>query len=188
MLLKLDKILFILSCTYLLSVIGWVWSRNLSTQKPDHDLEFIAYIHDALVKIERQQPLEPLTEAIAQQPEVTTSKEWERVYIPMYQPPKIITQAPPPVSEVIPPPPPPVVAPEPVFSSVPSESLNCTLVGLLQSEQGAIALFSRDGLTERVEIGQEIVGTGWILQDIVDNHALVQQNNQVKTIFVGQTF
>ncbi|ELR96550.1 hypothetical protein [Gloeocapsa sp. PCC 73106] len=188
MLLKLDKILFICSCTYLLAAVSWVMSRNPSAQAPNSQEQFITYLQDALVRIERHQPLDESSE-IAQQPDVTT-RGLERVYIPLYQPPKIINPTPASVSETLPPPPSvlPPVATEPVLTSRPENKVNCTLVGLLESEQGAIALFQHDGITERVEIGQKIPGSGWILQDVINNQAILQQNTQVKSISVGQTF
>jgi hypothetical protein len=75
-----------------------------------------------------------------------------------------------------------------MVTTKPDSEINCTLIGLLESEQGAIALFDWNGAIERIEIGQEIANTGWTLKDIINDEALVEQNNQIKTIAVGKAF
>jgi hypothetical protein len=194
--LKLDKILFIGSCVYLLGVIGWIttrdnWDKVEATTVEDSQQGFIAYLEDAVTRIESQQQTESATN-VAQQPENTNKPELERVYIPLYQPPQIITQTAPPSPE-LPLPPPPVLPPPPggsetMITTKPDSQINCTLIGLLESEKGAIALFDWNGAIERIEIGQQIANTGWTLKDIINDEALVEQNNQIKTIAVGKAF
>ena len=195
--LKLDKILFIGSCAYLLGVIGWVTTRDSLTQVEataveDSQQGFIAYLEDAVARIDSQQKQTESAANLAQQSENTNKPELERVYIPLYQPPQIITQAVPPDPE-LPLPPPPVLPPPPgggetMATTRPDSQINCTLIGLLESEKGAITLFDWNGAIERIEIGQEIATTGWILKDIINDEALVEQNNQIKTIAVGKAF
>lgn len=194
MLLKIDKILFIGSCVYLLGVIAWIGNRNRLSQVEtstvnDSEQEFIVYLQNALSIIEQQKLYRESTTNLAQQPDHNNKQQLERVYIPLYQPPQIITQTPPPISEPLPPPPPPNFSEEvAVTPPLVNTQVNCTLVGLLESEQGAIALFDWNGVIERVQIGQEIAATGWILQDIVDNQAIVSYNDQIKTVAVGKKF
>jgi len=193
MLFKLDRILFISSCVYLLGVSIWIINRDnyhkKYTQTSDNsEQEFITYLQDSLTRIEQQQNQKETPTNIAQQPEMTTQQQIEKVYIPLYQPPQIVTKTT--QGDALPPPPavlPPPLATETITSEVETK-VNSTLVGLLESETGAIALFEYNGIIERIEIGKEIGNSGWTVKDIIDNKVLVENNQQTKTLSVGQTF
>lgn len=203
--LRVDKILFVGSCTYLLGVLAWLGSNQklsfffhtseitATNQELLHQAEFIAYLQSSLRNLDTHTyPSEeiPLTaEDIAEKPKP------ERVYIPLYQPPTIITQPAPPVPKTtLPPPPPPSSAvastPEvPESPSTDSTNDNGTLVGWLVVDNQAIALFATaDGVTHRVKVGEEIGSTGWTLLDIINEQAIVQKLQQKKHIKVGQAF
>lgn len=210
--LKLDKILFICSCTYLIGVLGWLGSQNklpgLNLQLTSvsaketklADQEFIAYLQNSLENIDRQVNYQeknkdqntPQTtpEDFTQKPQ-KRRPELQRVYLPLYQPPTIIAQPTPPPPEIPPPPPPPSITPnlETGQIAATSKETNCILIGWLTIEDSAIALFALDdGVTERVKAGEAIGNTGWTLIDIVSEKALVQKQQQIKTISVGQAF
>ena len=64
-----------------------------------------------------------------------------------------------------------------------------TLVGLLElGDDRSVALFSIDGITRRVSIGEAIGGSGWTLTEIDAQEAKIRKDGEVKSLFIGQKF
>ncbi|MEM9770947.1 MAG: hypothetical protein AAF889_05005 [Cyanobacteria bacterium P01_D01_bin.73] len=64
-----------------------------------------------------------------------------------------------------------------------------TLVGLLElGDDRSVALFSIDGVTRRVSIGEAIGGSGWVLTEIADQEAKIRKDGEVQSLFIGQKF
>ncbi|MBC6476510.1 MAG: hypothetical protein GDA56_00580 [Hormoscilla sp. GM7CHS1pb] len=134
----------------------------------------------------------------------------ERVYIPVYQPPRPASQPgslplpPPPSSSdiaALPPPPPlsnitlpplpgpPAIAPKPISLPDPppvTSNATETLVGILKLGDRSAALFDIDGVTHRFRVGDNIGESSWKLVEISQQEAIVERNGQLRSIYVGQ--
>jgi len=106
------------------------------------------------------------------------------------------TPPPPQVTDQTPPASPPTVAPtSPTASASPTPPappppppVNHTLVGVLESEQLSAALFEIDGITQRINIGEAIGTSGWMLVDVNNGEAIIRRNGEVRSVYTGQTF
>jgi len=201
--------------------------------KADADARFVQYMQQTLASIDqnarqRQQVAtlpDPPAETNFISPESATNRQFsglnrlptvlERVYIPVYQPPRPASQPsplplpPPPSSSdvaVLPPPPPlsnislppppgpaaiapkPISLPTPVAPDPPPVTSNATqtLVGILELGDRSAALFDIDGVTHRFRVGDNIGESGWTLVDISQQEAIVGRNGQLRSIYVGQ--
>lgn len=160
----------------------------------------------------------PQPESIAPPPPPTTTptetKVIEKIYIPIYpentsqnltQPPQIAVNTQP--SHNTAPPPPPAAPSEQAFvppSTVPvltpgSNLLPNTspevvaepdnvLVGLLEAGEQSSALFKMNGATQRVQLGESIGATGWVLQNIQSQQAVISRQGNVRYLQVGKGF
>ncbi|MEM6502410.1 MAG: hypothetical protein AAF685_11295 [Cyanobacteria bacterium P01_C01_bin.89] len=64
-----------------------------------------------------------------------------------------------------------------------------TLVGLLElGGDRSVALFSIDGVTRRVSIGEAIGGSGWVLTEIDSQEAKIRKDGEVQSLFIGEKF
>ncbi|MEY3333002.1 MAG: hypothetical protein RLZZ176_1302 [Cyanobacteriota bacterium] len=91
-------------------------------------------------------------------------------------PPKLPTIAPPvPVKE-------PVNVPQQVYTPTYSAQLE----GLLELGKKSVALFKMDGVTRRINLGENIGSTGWILVDVTNGEAIIRRNGEVRSIYTGQ--
>lgn len=89
----------------------------------------------------------------------------------------------------LPPPPPP----EPVSSSSSAKSVNSsipdyTLVGLLELGEKSAALFTVNGTTQRIWLGEKIDNTGWTLEAIANQKAQIRNQGQVRSLSIGEQF
>lgn len=120
----------------------------------------------------------------------------ERVYVPVYQPPQALYSTPIFPAGVTPTAPMPVapvpVAPPPVVSggTVPNIATagSHTLVGIMSLGDRSAALFSINGVTQRIQIGENIGSSGWTLVSISNQEAIVRRNGEVRSVYVGQGF
>ncbi len=64
------------------------------------------------------------------------------------------------------------------------------LEGLLESENKSksVALFQINGVTQRIDIGENIGSSGWTLVDVANKEAIIRRNGEVRSIFAGQRF
>ena len=63
-----------------------------------------------------------------------------------------------------------------------------SLVGLLELGDRSVALFSIDGVTRRVAIGEAVGGSGWVLAEVESQEAKIKKDGKVKSLFIGQKF
>lgn len=88
-------------------------------------------------------------------------------------------------------PPPPSPSPSAATSlpSLPSAPpVNHTLVGVLELGSQSAALFDIDGITQRINIGEPIGTSGWMLVDVKNGEAMIRRNGEVRSVYNGQTF
>ncbi|NDJ20127.1 hypothetical protein GS682_00375 [Nostoc sp. B(2019)] len=63
-----------------------------------------------------------------------------------------------------------------------------TLEGLLELGNKSAALFKIDGVTRRVDVGENIGSSGWTLVDVSNGEAVIRRNGEVRSIYAGQKF
>ncbi|MBN3922620.1 hypothetical protein [Nostoc sp. NMS4] len=61
-----------------------------------------------------------------------------------------------------------------------------TLEGLLELGNKSAALFKIDGVTRRINMGENIGSSGWTLVDVSNGEAVVRRNGEVRSIYAGQ--
>ncbi|MDX2097045.1 MAG: hypothetical protein SFW36_04650 [Leptolyngbyaceae cyanobacterium bins.59] len=178
------------------------------TAEMDADAQFLDYIQRSL-ELVSQRPASSPSPVVALAPTATSNLPsvtvaantspapvpsttvLERIYIPVYQPPQagygvpILPAAPntangsQPVTVPIPP---VAVAPVPVPAS------NHTLIGVLELGKRSAALFEINGMTQRVNVGEEIAASGWTLVKVANKEAVIRRNGEVRSVYVGQKF
>ncbi|MBO3458206.1 hypothetical protein G7B40_017745 [Aetokthonos hydrillicola Thurmond2011] len=62
------------------------------------------------------------------------------------------------------------------------------LEGLLELGNKSAALFKIDGVTHRVEIGENIGSSGWALVEVAKGEAVIRRNGEVRSVYIGQKF
>jgi Tfp pilus assembly protein PilP len=60
-----------------------------------------------------------------------------------------------------------------------------SLVGLMESGDKSAALFEINGVTQRINLGEEIGVSGWNLLSISDQQAVVSKRGEIHSIYVG---
>ena len=60
------------------------------------------------------------------------------------------------------------------------------LEGLLELGNKSVALFKVDGISRRINIGENIGTTGWTLVEVSNGEAIVRRNGEVRSIYTGQ--
>lgn len=68
----------------------------------------------------------------------------------------------------------------------PVEAPTHTLEGLLELGDKSAALFKIEGVTRRINVGEEIGSSGWTLVGVNNGEAVVRRNGEVRSIFTGQ--
>ena len=175
--------------------------------------QFIQYLKTALTQLEKGQSLNPpptkpsssKSAALPSYPLPTVQPAptvVERIYVPIYPPqeaapPSVSKQSPAaPSTRTVPPPPPPIAPPigvnpaPPIISSrqpIAPDSVDNELIGLLSGDRG-FALVKINGSTQRFEPGEVIGSSGWVLNYVVDQTAVISRNGQQRMIEVGQRF
>ncbi len=71
-------------------------------------------------------------------------------------------------------------------ASVPTSSH--VLEGLLELGEQSAALFKVNGVSRRVQKGENIGASGWKLVDVANGEAIIRRNGEVRSIFAGQKF
>ncbi|MBE9214184.1 hypothetical protein IQ247_16175 [Plectonema cf. radiosum LEGE 06105] len=62
------------------------------------------------------------------------------------------------------------------------------LEGLLELGEQSAALFKVNGITRRIQIGENIGASGWTLVEVANGEAIIRRNGEVRSIFAGQKF
>ncbi len=177
---------------------------------PAGDREFLSYMERSLVVLEQrteQRPSEAdslpnISVAAANGPAVL-----ERVYVPIYQPPQSAAMIPVPVpvpTATLPQPQPQIAAsvttpnapaPEPsaedqTAAVIPNIApmINHVLIGVLELGDRSAALFEINGVPQRVQMGESVGSSGWMLVSVSNDEAIVRRNGEVRSIYIGQTF
>jgi Tfp pilus assembly protein PilP len=63
-----------------------------------------------------------------------------------------------------------------------------TLMGILNLGERSAVLFKVDGNHQRVWIGETVGNTGWILNSIEEQQAVLKRNGESKTLKIGDIF
>jgi hypothetical protein len=134
----------------------------------------------------------------------TTPTVIERIYVPVYPPPSSqASQSPqsppqPPLTTKIPLPNPPQPLPIPappkvspqkaLISPLVANRTAYTLVGLLESGDRSSALFTENGLTQRIQVGERVGSSQWILTGVENQKAILSDQGKTRYLEVGQKF
>lgn len=105
---------------------------------------------------------------------------------PPYAPPQVATkpQPPrPPLSKM-----PPSLAIAPNISPLMTGKATYSLVGVLESGDRSSALFNWNGLTQRVQIGEPLGASGWVLKSVNSQKAILSRQGKTRYLEVGQRF
>jgi hypothetical protein len=70
----------------------------------------------------------------------------------------------------------------------PTNPISHTLEGLLELGDKSAALFKINGVTRRIEIGEGIGTSGWMLVEVANGEAVIRRNGEVRSIYAGQNF
>ncbi|TAF04902.1 MAG: hypothetical protein EAZ77_14960 [Nostocales cyanobacterium] len=60
------------------------------------------------------------------------------------------------------------------------------LEGLLELGNKSAALFKIDGVTRRINLGENIGASGWMLVEVSNGEAIIRRNGEVRSIYAGQ--
>jgi Tfp pilus assembly protein PilP len=84
-----------------------------------------------------------------------------------------------------------VVSPSPVATALTPNfdaSETHSLIGLLELGDRSAALMAVNGVPQRIQVGEKIGASGWQVMSITNQAAIIQRNNEVRSIYVGQQF
>ncbi len=70
----------------------------------------------------------------------------------------------------------------------PTNPISHTLEGLLELGDKSAALFKINGVTRRIEIGEGVGTSGWMLVEVANGEAVIRRNGEVRSIYAGQNF
>jgi hypothetical protein len=98
--------------------------------------------------------------------------------------PQPLKVAPPKLPTIVP----PVPAKEPtnIPQQVYSPAYSAQLEGLLELGNKSVALFKVDGISRRINLGENIGATGWTLVEVSNGEAIIRRNGEVRSIYTGQ--
>jgi hypothetical protein len=120
---------------------------------------------------------QPVTKPIPQKTQVNLN--------PVTVNPQSLKIVPPKLPTIIP----PVPAKEP--TNIPQQvsapfSYSAQLEGLLELGNKSVALFKVDGISRRINLGENIGATGWTLVEVSNGEAIIRRNGEVRSIYTGQ--
>jgi len=132
----------------------------------------------------------------------TTPTVIERIYVPVYPPQSAPVPLPPSTlrtqirlpnpsqpPQTLPLPVPPKVSPQKtLISPLVANRTSYTLVGLLESGDRSSALFTENGLTQRIQVGERIGSSPWSLIGVENQKAILSDQGKTRYLEVGQTF
>jgi hypothetical protein len=209
----LDKIIFVIACAYLGSVVAWLISQKNAAVPPKSAIspensQFIAYLQSSLQVIDRQSktvtankatPVSPSPSPNATMPPppptnlpANSPRVIERVYVPVYPqtpqiPPQQTPATPPKIAVAPPTQNSPIVNPPQVALIIPTnDKIKNTLVGVMELGDRSAALFDNQGITARISTGEFI--NGWTLIGVQNQQVILSRNGKTKVVEVGQSF
>jgi hypothetical protein len=83
---------------------------------------------------------------------------------------------------------PPSLAIAPNISPLVTGKATYSLVGVLESGDRSSALFNWNGLTQRVQIGEPLGASGWVLKSVNSQKAILSRQGKTRYLEVGQRF
>jgi hypothetical protein len=98
--------------------------------------------------------------------------------------PQPLKVAPPKLPTIVPPA--PVRETKNIPQQVAAPSYSAQLEGLLELGNKSVALFKVDGISRRINLGENIGTTGWTLVEVSNGEAIVRRNGEVRSIYTGQ--
>jgi hypothetical protein len=98
--------------------------------------------------------------------------------------PQPLKVAPPKLPTIVPPV--PVKEPENKRQQVSTPIYSAQLDGLLELGNKSVALFKVDGISRRINLGENIGATGWTLVEVSNGEAIIRRNGEVRSIYTGQ--
>lgn len=121
---------------------------------------------------------------------------FQPIYVPVYQPPTPtnpvgLMPANPNASlpNLTPAPVAPLPSNTPASSpAVVASAPTTTLVGILDIGDRSSAMFEMNGSVQSVLVGDRVAGSGWVLNRITQQEAILKRGNETKTLYVGQKF
>lgn len=121
----------------------------------------------------------PLADDSANQPAPSTTEENV-----------IANVAPAPNTEAIPPAPAVPADPAQDMAAANTQTSNGvnTLVGILELGDRSAALFEINGVASRIYVGEKIGSSGWLLEKVANNEAIIRRNDEVRAVSVGAKF
>ncbi|MEL6222677.1 MAG: hypothetical protein AAFR31_08585 [Cyanobacteria bacterium J06627_8] len=176
-------------------------SNNVPPTVPSEFAEgsFEKYFQDALATIDRRYEQEAEEEPdslipLPPPPPPTTAGNAplviDRGYIDVYQQPQVAAAPPAPAPAPAPAAPqapsPSTAQPAPVQNISPNNTH--TLVGILELGDRSAAIFEYAGSAHRIEIGEQIGGSGWSLVSVSGQEAIIRRNGEVRSIYMKQSF
>ncbi len=123
------------------------------------------------------QPIQPATRPIAKTTQVNLKPAAVNSQPLKVAPPKLPIIPPAPVKE-------PDNKPQQVSAPIYSAQLE----GLLELGNKSVALFKVDGISRRINLGENIGATGWTLVEVSNGEAIIRRNGEVRSIYTGQKF
>jgi hypothetical protein len=152
---------------------------------------FERYFQDALATIDRRYEQEataeeePVSALLPTPPPPPPSSSLplavDRGYIDVYQQPQVASAPTAPTQ-----PAPSSTASAPVQNIAPSNTH--TLVGILELGDRSAAIFEYSGAAHRIEVGEQIGGSGWSLVSVSGQEAIIRRNGEVRSIYMEQSF
>jgi hypothetical protein len=83
-------------------------------------------------------------------------------------------------------PPRPVQKPTNTPQQISAPIYSAQLEGLLELGNKSVALFKVDGISRRINLGENIGATGWTLVEVSNGEAIIRRNGEVRSIYSGQ--
>lgn len=185
------------------SVVATAPTATTEPEVSAADREFLDYVQRSLDVIDDKAEISRQTATAAQNglPPVavagspSTPATLERVYIPVYQPPQMTgvtpsqpssggAQAPTALPTV------PVTPSQVAAAPLPAPTPVVThqLIGVLELGDRSAALFSFNGATQRVQVGESIGSSGWTLVSVNGSEAVIRRNGEVRSVYIQQQF
>lgn len=179
----------------------------LSAQSPTQTLTpdpFLDYLQQALDRVDAQQPT-PSSAAKTPSPAATNSQS--AIGLPPLPSPTsqgsplptlAVPATPPTGARELTSPPEAEADPSPIATSTPKPpvaalppsvpKLKHVLTGVLELGDQSAAMITVNGVTQRIRVGETVSASGWILVRVANREAVIQRNQEVYSIQIGQTF
>ena len=72
--------------------------------------------------------------------------------------------------------------------TTPAPSGSHTLVGIMELGERSAALLEIEGTPSRVQVGEDVGASGWILIDVRDQQAILRRDDEERSVYIGESF